>query len=325
MSADARRERRVVQRRDHEAAGIGARAEQRQHLVAMPRVEVVGRLVEQANRGVLGEQRRDVEAPPLAAGERIHRALGERREPDGRERIARRRKIAGIFPLPERQVRMPADQRGLEHGRRETDLRSVAAAGRDAARARGPARREVAPVELHAPAAGARRPASVCRVSVLPTPLRPSTAMNSPPCGSNSRPRTSVRPAAATSTRAAGERGRCACSGLQPLVPPWLGLEAAVAAGGDHARPARAVVQPMLALAPELDGRGPQPVAAPVRRPRQPQSRLHVVFGRRQRIRRAEALAVSRSRSTSSWREATGALCSLVIAARRLRQERLAK
>src|SRR5262245_15619448 len=33
---------RVVQRRDHEPAPVGARAENREHVVAVPRIEVVG-------------------------------------------------------------------------------------------------------------------------------------------------------------------------------------------------------------------------------------------------------------------------------------------
>ena len=126
------------------------------------------------------------------------------------------------------------------------------------------------------PAAGARRPASVCSVSVLPTPLRPSTAMNSPPAALRSRPRTrATRPATATSNGAAAEprRGQLR-SGLQPFVMPWLGLEAAVAGRRDHARPARAVVQAVFALAPEFDDRSPEAIAAPSSRARQPQARL---------------------------------------------------
>src|SRR5262245_26310158 len=79
-------------------------------------------------------------------------------------------------------------------------------------------------------------------------------------------------------------------SGLQPFVLPWLGLEAAVAGRRDHALPARAVVQAMLAFGPELYRRGPQPIAAPVRGPRKSQPRLLVVVGGLERIRRAEAL-----------------------------------
>src|SRR5688572_1028553 len=71
---------------------------------------------------------------------------------------------------------------------------------------------------------------------------------------------------------------------------PGLGLEAAVAGVSDGARPARAVVHAMLALAPELDDRGPEPVAAPVRGTREPQPRLLVVVGRAERVRSAVAL-----------------------------------
>ena len=108
-------------------------------------------------------------------------------------------------------------------------------------------------------------------------------------------------------------------------MSPWLGLETAVAGRRDVAGPARAIVQAMLAFDPEFDDRGPQAITAPVLRPRQPQSRLHVVLGRGQGVRRAEALRVFAQALASTWRDATGALWSLVIAARRLRHGRLAK
>ena len=141
---------RVVPRRDHQAASLGAGMEERQHVVAVPRVEVIRRLVEQADRRVLREQRRDVEPAPFAAGQGIDRALGERIEPDGRERGARRRDVRVVLPLPERQVGVTADQRGLEHRGRERVLGQLRQQG-EALRALAVAPRvDVAVIEQHA-------------------------------------------------------------------------------------------------------------------------------------------------------------------------------
>ena len=65
-----------MERRDDEAARIGAGAEQGQHLVPKPRVEVIGRLVQQTDCGVLCDERGDVEPAPFASGQRIDGSLG---------------------------------------------------------------------------------------------------------------------------------------------------------------------------------------------------------------------------------------------------------
>ena len=71
---------------------------------------------------------------------------------------------------------------------------------------------------------------------------------------------------------------------------PGLGLEAAVARGRNDPPPARTVVQAMLAFAPEFDGRGPEPVTAPVCGTRQAQPGFLIVVGCREGIGRAESL-----------------------------------
>ncbi len=110
---------------------------------------MIGRLVQQADCSVLRDECRDVEPAPFASGKRIDGSLGQFFEPDGGERSASAGEVARVFPLPEWQVGMAADQRGLENrgGKRVfSQLRQE----RNAARAL-PSRpfREIAPVEQH--------------------------------------------------------------------------------------------------------------------------------------------------------------------------------
>ena len=116
----ARRERCIVQARDDEAARVGAGAEEGENLVAVTRIEMVGRLVEQADGGVLRKECRDVEPASFAAGQGIDGAVVEVRKSDGAERRVRAGDIAGILPLPEGQVRVASDERGFEDCGRET-------------------------------------------------------------------------------------------------------------------------------------------------------------------------------------------------------------
>ena len=74
------------------------------------------RLVQQEQRRILRDERREREAPPFAAGERSRIAPVEAGESEGRQRRARPLDIGGRFPLPAREMRMPTDERGLEHG-----------------------------------------------------------------------------------------------------------------------------------------------------------------------------------------------------------------
>ena len=142
--------------------GIGARTEELQHFIAVLRVQVIGRLVEQADGRVLCQQRGDLEPPALAARERRDVARGEFREPDRGERRIRAREVLGAFPLPEWQVRVAPDQRRVEHGGWERILGRLRQQREPArALAAGP-RSEVAAVECDA--ARGRRAKSSQRV-----------------------------------------------------------------------------------------------------------------------------------------------------------------
>ncbi len=188
LSAATRRERRVVQGRDDEATRIGAGAEQRQR----SRCGGAGRGDWSARRA--GRRRRPARGASRRRAAVVRRRRANRRRarpgsssPTARERAARAGEIGGILPLPEGQVRMPADQRGLEHGRGKRllgELRQEREAARALASRPGRRCRDLRAARRRRPAA--RRPASVCSVSVLPTPFRPSTAMNSPPRASRS-------------------------------------------------------------------------------------------------------------------------------------------
>ena len=81
----------VVQHRDQGAAlllvQLGAQVE---HVDLVLDVEVRGRLVEQQQRGLLGERHRDPHALPLAAGQFVDIAIGEFGDAGGGHRLLRR-------------------------------------------------------------------------------------------------------------------------------------------------------------------------------------------------------------------------------------------
>ena len=82
----------------------------------MVRIEVVGRLIEEEDSGLLGEERRDREAALLTARESVGAPCGEIPEVHGRERRPRHALILGRLPLPELEVWVAADQHGLDRG-----------------------------------------------------------------------------------------------------------------------------------------------------------------------------------------------------------------
>src|SRR5215207_8311414 len=73
----ARRERQVVQRSEHREPAMRELPEESQHRELRPHVEVVRRLVEQEQLGLLGERPRDVHPLSLAARERRVLTVGE--------------------------------------------------------------------------------------------------------------------------------------------------------------------------------------------------------------------------------------------------------
>ena len=92
-------------------------AQQLEHVDLMMRIEMIDRLVEQVHVGILREQRRDRDASSLAARQRGDVALRQLLQVDGRERRGRDAPIIVALPLPEADVRMPADQHGFQDGR----------------------------------------------------------------------------------------------------------------------------------------------------------------------------------------------------------------
>ncbi len=77
---------------------------------------MVGRLIQQIHRGLLRQQRRDGHAALLTAGQGIGAPRRKTRHVHGGERRARQFLVLRRLPLPQRQVRMAADQHRLERG-----------------------------------------------------------------------------------------------------------------------------------------------------------------------------------------------------------------
>ena len=115
----SRREIRIVQRDDDGRAAVRALAQQLQRLELVIRIELVGRLIQQEEARCLREDRRQRGAPPLAARQGEYVALLVTGKSDGGERIRRDGEVAGRFPLPPRDMRMPAQQHGFNDARRE--------------------------------------------------------------------------------------------------------------------------------------------------------------------------------------------------------------
>ena len=156
----AQREMQVVQHHDDR---LGAAARQRGHRVErgdlLAEVEMRRRLVQQQQRRILREERGQREAPPLAPGQRARVARVEAGETECRERVRARVDIRRRFPLPAREVRMAADERGLQHRRREESRRCPAAGSpRRRARSRRPRAASGVPSYAISPAAGGREP-----------------------------------------------------------------------------------------------------------------------------------------------------------------------
>ena len=141
MIGVAQREMQVVQHHDERRAALARERRQRvERGDLLPEIEVRRRLVEQHQRRVLRDERRERDAAPLAAGERAHVARLEAGEAEARERGARAVDVGRGFPLPAREMRMPADERGLEHA--SPGKESTLSCGRQPRRQRALARRE---------------------------------------------------------------------------------------------------------------------------------------------------------------------------------------
>ncbi len=97
------REVEVVQRGEDGDAVVGEVAQHAHRVELRGDVEVVGRLVEQQERGLLREGAREVHALALAAGERRDLAVREPRHPDARER--RRASSRSVAESPVRSER----------------------------------------------------------------------------------------------------------------------------------------------------------------------------------------------------------------------------
>jgi hypothetical protein len=82
-------------------------------------IEVVGRLIQQKDSGPLSQQRRDGHTPLFAPREGVSASLGEVDEVHSLQRLARDALILGAFPLPQREMGVPAYQDHLERGRDE--------------------------------------------------------------------------------------------------------------------------------------------------------------------------------------------------------------
>jgi hypothetical protein len=89
--------------------------EQPEHRELVMGIEVIGRLVQKIRPHLLRQQRRHRDPPLLTARERIGAPRGELTHFHLGEGGARDALILGALPLPQRQVRMAADQHRLHH------------------------------------------------------------------------------------------------------------------------------------------------------------------------------------------------------------------
>ena len=105
-----------MQRGDDGAALIGESAEQAEHRELVVRIEMIGRLVQQENARLLGEQCGHGHPALLPAGEGVGAPRGEIPHVHRRERLARQALILGRLPLPQCQVWVAADQHRLQCG-----------------------------------------------------------------------------------------------------------------------------------------------------------------------------------------------------------------
>ena len=105
-----------MQRGDDGAALIGELAEQAEHRELVVRIEVIGRLIEQKDARLLGEQCSHGHPALLPAGEGVGAPHCEIQHVHRRERLARQALILGRFPLPQCQVWVAADQHRLHRG-----------------------------------------------------------------------------------------------------------------------------------------------------------------------------------------------------------------
>src|SRR5688572_8603326 len=100
---------------DDRTSGIGARAEETQHVELVVRIEMVGGFIEQINARGLCERGGDGDAAAFATGQRLNVVSFHAREPDRAQRIARETNILPAFPAPEVNMRMAADGRRFEY------------------------------------------------------------------------------------------------------------------------------------------------------------------------------------------------------------------
>ena len=112
-----------MEHREQGAPLLGELAHQieEHHLVAQ--VEEARRLVEGQRRRLLGERARHHHALPLAGGELVDQAVGERESVDPRQRRARDRDVALGFEGDPGEVRVAAEQHRLERGEGHLEAR----------------------------------------------------------------------------------------------------------------------------------------------------------------------------------------------------------
>ena len=146
-------------------------------------VERRGRLVEQPDRPLDGEQPGDRQPPPLAGREVGGRQVGQRRR--GRPPPA----------PPPRRARRRRDSASRSRGfRRPRAMASARPGGRDSGPARAGSARGRRPSSSSRPPAARTRPAIMRSSEDLPAPLRPVTTSASPPATENPSPAKTSRP-----------------------------------------------------------------------------------------------------------------------------------
>ena len=115
----------VVQYRDIEMTrSVRAFAQLIQYLDLVTEVEVIGRLVQQADRRILREQGSNFDSSPLATGECRERSGRKTRKADGLECGVGGIIILGAFPLPTCEARVTAGQHRFENrgGKRRFEI-----------------------------------------------------------------------------------------------------------------------------------------------------------------------------------------------------------
>jgi hypothetical protein len=82
----------------------------------MVRVEMIGRLIQQVNPGLLSQERRNGNTPLLTSREGIRSPVCKVRQVNGRQRFACGTLVLRGLPLPQCQVRVAPDQHHFERG-----------------------------------------------------------------------------------------------------------------------------------------------------------------------------------------------------------------